>query len=102
MKAFAQTAQEAQTLVMLRALANPARFRIVQLLASRDECVYGDLADELPLAQSSISFHLKVLTDAGIVHGTLDGPNRCYCLNPDALSLLRILFTVWEQRGHRA
>ena len=49
----------------------------------------GDLVDELPLAQSTVSEHLKVLKDAGIVRGTIEGPNTCYCLEPEALGWLK-------------
>jgi DNA-binding transcriptional ArsR family regulator len=89
MKAIAQTDAEARTVALLRAIAHPARFRIVKLLAQRQACVCGDLVDELPLAQSTVSEHLKVLKDAGIVRGEIDGPNRCYCLEPEALAWLR-------------
>ncbi|MGH2583408.1 MAG: ArsR/SmtB family transcription factor [Dehalococcoidia bacterium] len=82
------TTGEARAVQMFRALANPARYRIVELLAARNECIVGDLVDALPLAQSSVSEHLKVLKDAGIVQGTIDGPNRCYCLDPQALRFL--------------
>ena len=92
MKTLIQTADEAKAVAMLRALANPARFRIVQVLAARRDCVTGELVDALPLAQSSVSEHLKVLKDAGIVQGTVDGPNRCYCIDPDALAFLRETF----------
>lgn len=89
MKTLEQTTtDEARAVQMFRALANPARFRIVALLAARNECIVGDLVDALPLAQSSVSEHLKVLKDAGIVVGTIDGPNRCYCLDPKALRFL--------------
>jgi ArsR family transcriptional regulator len=92
MKTLEQTTiDEARAVQIFRALANPARFRIVELLASRSECIVGDLVDALPLAQSSVSEHLKVLKDAGIVQGTIDGPNRCYCLDPDAFAFLRDL-----------
>ena len=91
MKTLEQTADEARTVRMLRALANPVRFRIVQILAARKDCVCGDLVDELPLAQSSVSEHLKVLKEAGIVQGSIDGPNRCYCLDPSAFAFLREL-----------
>ena len=99
MKTVEQTVDEARAVTLLRALANPVRFRIVQILAHRRECVVGDLADELPVAQSSVSEHLKVLKDAGIVQGTIDGPNRCYCLEPDALAFLRRLFGDLEVRA---
>jgi ArsR family transcriptional regulator len=88
MKMLTQTADEARTVRMLRALANPVRFRIVQILAARNACVCGELVDELPLAQSTVSEHLKVLKEAGIVQGVVDGPNLCYCLNPEALRFL--------------
>lgn len=83
------TTDEARAVQMFRALANPARYRIVALLAARNECIVGDLVDALPLAQSSVSEHLKVLKEAGIVQGTVDGPNRCYCIDPDAIAFLR-------------
>ena len=89
MKTLTQTTDEARAVMMLRALANPVRFRIVQILAGRKECVTGELVEALPLAQSSVSEHLAVLKDAGIVQGVVDGPNRCYCLDPEALAFLR-------------
>lgn len=89
MKAIVQTKGEARTVAMLRAIAHPARFRIVRLLAERQACVCGDLVDELPLAQSTVSEHLKVLKDAGIVRGNFEGPNVCYCLEPEALKWLQ-------------
>ncbi len=85
MKSLTQTVDEARAVQALRALGNPVRFRIVQLLAQRSECVTGDLVDELPLAQSTVSEHLKVLKNAGIVQGTVDGPYRCYCIDPDVM-----------------
>ena len=88
MKTLAQDAIEERTVRMLRALANPVRYRIVQLLADRAECVCGDLVEALPLAQSTVSEHLKVLKDAGIVQGTIEGTNTCYCLDPEALAAL--------------
>jgi ArsR family transcriptional regulator len=88
MKAIEAPEREAKTVAMLRAIAHPARYRIVRLLAERQACVTGDLVDELPLAQSTVSEHLKVLKEAGIVQGTIDGPNRCYCLDPKAIAWL--------------
>ena len=89
MKTIAATKDEAKTVAMLRAIAHPARFRIVKLLAARQTCVTGDLVDELPLAQSTVSEHLKVLKDGGIVRGVIEGPNTCYCLEPDAIAWLK-------------
>ncbi len=88
MKEIAAPEAELKTVAMLRAIAHPARFRIVKMLAERQACVCGDLVDELPLAQSTVSEHLKVLKDAGIVRGTIEGPNTCYCLEPQAVAWL--------------
>ncbi len=75
------------------------RYRIVQSLAERGECIVGDLVLELPVAQPTVSEHLKVLRDAGIVKGTVDGPNRCYCLDPDALRTMRSVIETLEARA---
>ena len=72
----------------LKALAHPARLAIVRLLAERDECVCGEIVDDLPLAQSTVSQHLKALKEAGLVQGTVEGRSTCYCLDPDALTAL--------------
>jgi ArsR family transcriptional regulator len=73
----------------LKALSHPARLAIVEILAERDECVCGDIVDDLPLAQSTVSQHLKALKDAGLVQGTIDGRRTCYCLDPDAVNALQ-------------
>lgn len=72
----------------LKSLGHPARLAIVQLLAEREECVCGDIVENLPLAQSTVSQHLKALKQAGLVQGTVEGRRTCYCLNPEALSSL--------------
>jgi ArsR family transcriptional regulator len=89
MKTLTRDTDEARAVTMLRALANPVRFRIVQILARQQACVTGDLVSELPVAQSTVSEHLAVLKEAGIVQGVIDGPSRCYCLNTQALRWLR-------------
>lgn len=72
----------------LKALAHPARLAIVELLARYDECVCGEIVDDLPLAQSTVSQHLKALKDAGLVQGTIEGRRTCYCLDTEALRIL--------------
>jgi len=67
------------------ALAHPARVRIVRLLLTRTSCVCGEIVDELPLAQSTVSQHLKILKASGLVQGEVDGPKVCYCINPNLL-----------------
>jgi ArsR family transcriptional regulator len=76
---------------LAKALGHPARVQIVRLLSRRATCVCGDIVDELPLAQSTVSQHLKVLKDAGLVRGEIDGPRVCYCLEPRALRRLKAL-----------
>lgn len=73
----------------LKALAHPARLRIVDLLAARGTCICGEIVDVLPLAQATVSQHLKILKDAGFLQGTIDGPRSCYCLDASAVSELR-------------
>lgn len=68
-----------------RALGHPARVEILRLLVQRGTCICGDLVDELPLAQSTVSQHLKALKEAGLIRGTIDGPAVCYCADEDAL-----------------
>lgn len=71
-----------------KALSHPARLSILQILAAREMCICGDLVDELPLAQASVSRHLKALKDAGLIQGEVDGPRSCYCVNREALKAL--------------
>ena len=70
---------------LAKALGHPARIAILKLLAERETCVCGDITDELPLAQSTISQHLKALKKAGIIQGEVDGVRTCYCLDEEGL-----------------
>jgi ArsR family transcriptional regulator len=76
---------------LTKALGHPARVQILRLLVRREACVCGDIVDELPLAQSTVSQHLKVLRDAGLIKGEIDGPRVCYCVEPRALRRLKSL-----------
>src|SRR5579859_4134666 len=82
------TVREARVLRMLRALANPARFRIIAVLAERKDCTATQLAEELPLAQSSLFDHLTQLREAGLVQVSSEGSNRAYCLDPATIDFL--------------
>lgn len=73
------------------AIAHPARVRIVRLLLSRKSCVCGEIVDEMPLAQSTVSQHLKILKESGLVQGEIDGPRVCYCIDKEQLKLLKRL-----------
>lgn len=79
------TASDAELAALARALGHPARVQIIRLLAARDACYVGEIAHELPLAQSTISEHLRILREAGVVSsGTLEG-RPCYCLSGGTL-----------------
>ena len=74
-----------------RALAHAARVTIVRMLIERASCVCGEIVGELPLAQSTVSQHLKILKQSGLVQGDIDGPKVCYCINKKMLKLLQTL-----------
>ena len=74
-----------------KALGHTARVQILRLLVRRASCVCGEIVDELPLAQSTVSQHLKVLKDAGLIRGDIDGPRVCYCIEPRTLRRLKAL-----------
>ncbi len=73
------------------AIAHPARVQIVRLLIGREACVCGEIVDCLPLAQSTVSQHLKILKESGLIQGEVDGPKVCYCINPKQLQRLKSL-----------
>jgi ArsR family transcriptional regulator len=64
-----------------KAIAHPARIAILKVLAQKEECICGEIVEILPLAQSTVSQHLKALQQAGLIQGTIDGPRSCYCIN---------------------
>jgi ArsR family transcriptional regulator len=80
--------------LLAKALAHPVRVRILRLLLSRTTCTCGEVVAELPLAQATVSQHLKILKDAGLVRGSVDGPRSCYCANPAHLAHLNELVGV--------
>lgn len=72
----------------LRALAHPARLAVIETLMGKDACMCGDIVRTLPLAQSTVSQHIKILADAGLIRTTA-GPRPCYCIDTAALVALR-------------
>lgn len=73
------------------AIAHPARVRILRILLSQQACICGELVDQMTLAQSTVSQHLKILKEAGLVQGEIDGPKVCYCVTPATLTRLKEL-----------
>lgn len=84
-------AADEELAALAKAIGHPARVQILRLLARRDGCVCGDIVSELPLAQSTVSQHLKVLKEAGLIRGEIEGPRVCYCIEPQTLRRLRAL-----------
>jgi DNA-binding transcriptional ArsR family regulator len=76
---------------LTKALGHSARVKILRLLVRRNTCICGDIVEELALAQSTVSQHLKVLKDAGLIRGDIDGPRVCYCIEPRTLRRLKAL-----------
>lgn len=78
--------------VLARALGHPARLAIIDYLLKVDACICGDIVNELPLAQPTISQHLKELKNAGLIKGTVEGNAICYCINEKAVEKLQAYF----------
>ncbi|MGE5689590.1 MAG: ArsR/SmtB family transcription factor [Pseudomonadota bacterium] len=72
--------------LLAKALGHPTRVRILRLLLSRDACSCGEIVDQLPLAQATVSQHLKVLREAGLIEGEIDGPRTCYYASRERLA----------------
>lgn len=77
-----------------KALAHPARVAILEYLLKVDACICGDIVNELPLAQPTVSQHLKELKNAGVIKGNIEGNAICYCIDENGLSKLQLFFNV--------
>lgn len=80
---------------MLKALGNPVRFRIMEFLAEQRVCITGDIVEYTTLAQSTVSQHLKVLREAGLIEGEVEGPATCYCISPEGVQFLKRQIDRW-------
>jgi ArsR family transcriptional regulator, arsenate/arsenite/antimonite-responsive transcriptional repressor len=88
-KSYSLTADEERLTHMMKALGHPARMQIVRYLSENPQCFTGDIVQVLPLAQATVSQHLKVLKEAGIICGTIEGPATSYCLNDGSIAWLK-------------
>ncbi len=86
---------EVRLAAMLKALGNPVRFRIMKYLAEKQMCITGDIVEFTTLAQSTVSQHLKVLREAGLIEGEIEGPATCYCVSADGLRFLKSQIENW-------
>lgn len=102
-KSLEFSAKENKMAKYAKALAHPARVAILNHLAKKQSCVCGDIVDELPLSQSTVSQHLKELKEAGLVQGEIDGVKVCYCINAktwkEARSYFNGLFDLYKETG---
>jgi hypothetical protein len=89
------TRDETRLAAMLKALGNPVRFRIMQVLAEKQMCITGDIVEITTLAQSTVSQHLKVLRDVGLISGEIEGPATCYCISPEGVQFLKTQIDRW-------
>ena len=86
------TEEQNQMASLFKAISHPARIAIIQYLLSVDSCICGDIVNELPLAQPTISQHLKELKNAKIIQGTIEGTAICYCINQETIATIETYF----------
>ncbi len=87
-----------ETASLLKAIAHPARIAIVEYLMNVESCICGDIVNKLPLAQPTVSQHLKELKSAGIIQGSIEGNSICYCLNEKTIQKLKVYFETIENK----
>ena len=94
-KQLTLTPEKQRLAKMLKALGNPVRFQIVEFLAENQMCITNDIVSNTPLAQSTVSQHLKVLREAGLIEGEIEGPATCYCISVEGLQFLKSQVDKW-------
>lgn len=88
------TDKQNQIATIAKALGHPARVAIIEYLMKVDDCICGDIVNELPLAQPTVSQHLKELKNAGLIKGNIDGNAICYCIDEKTFNILRKYFST--------
>ena len=88
--------------MVAKALAHPARVQILRILLARSTCTCGEIVEALPLAQATVSQHLKVLKEAGLIRGEVDGPRVCYCADPHRLHRFNNMLDTLDQARVRS
>ena len=91
-KSTAFTQEEQDLSAFAKAIAHPARIAILKILATKNACICGEIVEVLPLAQATVSQHLKALKEAGLINGTIDGSKSCYCINWLAFNNFKMQF----------
>ncbi|OQA32495.1 MAG: putative HTH-type transcriptional regulator [Candidatus Dependentiae bacterium ADurb.Bin331] len=88
------TDKQNQIATIAKALGHPARVAIIEYLMKVDDCICGDIVNELPLAQPTVSQHLKELKNAGLIKGNIDGNAICYCIDEKTFNILSKYFST--------
>lgn len=96
------TDKQNQIATIAKALGHPARVAIIEYLAKVNECICGDIVNELPLAQPTVSQHLKELKNAGIIKGSIEGNTICYCIDEKTIEILNTYFSQIVQTVSKA
>lgn len=86
------TEEQNELAILAKALGHPARVAIIAYLLKVEACICGDIVNELPLAQPTVSQHLKELKNAGIIKGSIEGNAICYCINENAIAKFKAYF----------
>jgi ArsR family transcriptional regulator len=89
MYASGLTSKEERFAKMMKALGNPTRLWIVRYLTENPQCITGDIVNASPLAQATVSQHLKVLREAGLIRGSVEGPATSYCIDDEGMAWLK-------------
>ncbi|SDM35110.1 ArsR/SmtB family transcription factor [Chryseobacterium taihuense] len=87
------TEQQNKMANIAKALGHPARIAIIEYLLRVNECICGDIVNELPLAQPTVSQHLKELKNAGIIKGNIEGNSVCYCIDEKTIEIFNSYFS---------
>ena len=83
------TQEEQRLMQMMKALGNPIRMQIMRYMSDNPQCITGDIVDVLPIAQATVSQHLKVLREAGLITGTIEGPATSYCISDENMAWMK-------------
>ncbi|MFC7773332.1 ArsR/SmtB family transcription factor [Flavobacterium sp. GCM10027622] len=92
------TVEQNEIATLFKAMSHPARIAIIDYLLKVDSCICGDIVNELPLAQPTVSQHLRELKNAGIIKGTIEGTAICYCLNNETLEKFENYFSIIKKQ----
>lgn len=96
------TDRQNQIATLAKALGHPARIAIIEYLLKKKDCICGDIVNELPLAQATVSQHLKELKNAGIIKGNIEGNSICYCIDERKINILNSYFSKLIQTLEKA